>query len=258
LERTISKHSSENLRAIIPVHLYGYPIDMEIIIALAHDKHLFVIEDCAQAHGAMVNGKKVGTFGDIAAFSFYPTKNLGAIGDGGALASCQSGLIEKSRLLSEYGWKERYISEYSGLNSRLDEIQAAILRVKLRWLDQENNRRREIAAQYINGLSQLPDLQLPETYNKDHVFHQFVVRSRDREKLRQWMFERGVGTLIHYPVPVHKQPAYRNRLLCDPKGLKITEHLCDEILSLPMYPQMSNSQVEQVIEVIQSFFQKSL
>jgi dTDP-4-amino-4,6-dideoxygalactose transaminase len=257
LERTICAYHGENLKAIIPVHLYGRPADMQQIIAIAQKYNLFVIEDCAQAHGASIEGKSVGTWGEMGAFSFYPTKNLGAIGDGGAISSNNSELIAKLRLLSEYGWKERYISEFAGTNSRLDEIQAAILRVKLQWLEKENKRRREIACLYQDGLSDLP-ISLPEADIPGHVFHQYVIKFRERDKLRLWMQNKGIGTLIHYPVPVHLQPAYRGRLLCDPEGLPVTECICDEIVSLPMYPQMSNQQAEEVINAIHAFFSNIL
>lgn len=255
IEDTVKSYQGDaKIKAIIAVHLYGHPAEMAAITELARRFDLRVIEDCAQAHGALrrvgVGHQKVGTFGDIAAFSFYPTKNLGALGDGGAVVTNDAGLAERVRLLREYGWKERYVSEIAGMNSRLDEMQAAILRVKLKHLDEENERRRQIARVYDEKLAAAP-LQLPAPqHNVSHVYHQYVLRAAERDLLKESLKERGIGTLIHYPVPVHQQPAYRNRVLVGGGGLPETERAARSVLSLPMFPQLTSEQVEYVCQAI--------
>jgi len=254
LEETIHESGSKKLRlkAIIPVHLYGHPAAMAAIMETARRHGLRVIEDCAQAHGAVISGKMTGTFGDAAAFSFYPTKNLGALGDGGAVATDDPALAEKISLLREYGWKNR-ISHCAGLNSRLDEIQAAILRVKLKYLSGENARRREIAKLYRDSLS-AGKFQLPKSKpGIDHVFHQFVIRAQQRDNLKNFLEKRGIGTAIHYPVPVHMQPAYQSRLFMPKPGLPQTENAARDILSLPMHPQLADEEIRQVAEAMQNF-----
>jgi len=238
------------LKAIIPVHLYGAPADMPAIVDIARRYDLFVIEDCAQSHGASIQGRKTGTWGELAAFSFYPTKNMGAFGDGGSVVGNNDELTRRVRLLREYGWRERYVSELPGVNSRLDEIQAAILRVKLKYLDAENGRRRQLARLY-NAMLATTGLILPQTVrDADHVYHQYVVRSRRRDDLRQFLKENAVETAVHYPMPVHLQPAYRGRLVIGPGGLQNTEQVCREILSLPMHPQMTDEQAHRVSDLI--------
>jgi dTDP-4-amino-4,6-dideoxygalactose transaminase len=241
-----NNNSSFEPKAVIPVHLYGHPADMQTIIDVAKNNHLQVIEDCSQAHGAKLNGKNVGTFGDLATFSFYPTKNLGAFGDGGMVV-CNSGeMADKMRALREYGWTERYISAFPGLNSRLDELQAAILRVKLRRLDADVARRREIARLY-NEMLGSTKLVLPSEGNDIfHAYHLYVIQTEDRDALQGYLRGHGVGTVVHYPVPVHLQPAYKGRILTAVDGLGITESVCKKILSLPMYPQLTNEQVTNV------------
>ena len=212
---------------------------------LANRHGALVIEDCAQSHGASIGERRSGTFGQAAAFSFYPTKNLGALGDGGAIATNDGSIAERARLLREYGWKQRYVSEIRGLNSRLDELQAAILRVKLRHLDAENARRRDIAEAYAAGLRD-SGLRLPKrAQDVTHVWHQYVIRSNARDNLRAKLAARGVGTLVHYPVPVHLQPAYQQ---LEHAGLGETESAASEVLSLPMYPELEDVQVRRVIE----------
>jgi len=241
---------SSRLKAIIPVHLYGCAADMRPIMDIARRYGLYVIEDCAQSHGAAIDGRKTGTWGHMAAFSFYPTKNLGALGDAGALVTDDVRLAERARLLREYGWRERYVSDLPGMNTRLDELQAAILRVKLRYLDEENGRRREIARTYHTQLSPTT-LILPHVRgNVDHVYHQFVVRSRQRNDLRAFLETNRIGTLIHYPTPIHLQPAYKNRVVTGKGGLTNTEQISGEILSLPMHPQMTDRQAERVSNLI--------
>jgi dTDP-4-amino-4,6-dideoxygalactose transaminase len=205
-----------------------------------------VIEDCAQAHGAKVGERHVGTFGAASTFSFYPTKNLGAFGDAGAVSTADAELASRLRALRQYGWEQRYISDVSGINSRLDETQAAILRVKLQRLTAGNHRRREIAAAYdlaIAGTGIAPPARRPGT---EHVFHQYVIRVPQRDTMRRRLADAGVGTGIHYPVPVHLQPAYAGRVPMGPAACNATSQAASEILSLPMYPEMSQAQLEKV------------
>ncbi len=241
-------------RAIVPVHLYGQPADMTALLAFARAHHLLVIEDCAQAHGAACRPaaaaawQKVGTLGDAAAFSFYPTKNLGAFGDGGCVVTNQTAVAEQVRLLREYGWRERYVSSVPGWNSRLDEIQAAVLRVQLRSLDRGNDARRTLATLYdraLAGAAIITPLQLPDRH---HVFHQYVVRLKARDRVRAALAQAGVGTGIHYPVPVHRQPAYRT--LGQNAHLSVTEEISFEILSLPMYPQLGSAAAGRVAQAL--------
>ena len=223
-------------RAVIPVHLFGRPA------ATAFDG-VTVIEDCAQAHGA-----PVGTSGQLAAFSFYPTKNLGALGDGGAVFTRDAKLAARLRMLRQYGWRrERDRSFAPGFNSRLDELQAAILRVKLRHLDRENARRREIARQYDAALAGVVRTPAP---HDGHVYHQYVIRTPERDRLQQTLRDAGIASLIHYPIPIHEQPAYRGRAILPPGGLPVTERAAREILSLPMFPELTDEEVQRVIEVV--------
>lgn len=238
------------LKAIIPVHLYGHPADMPAIMDIAERYSLYVLEDCAQSHGAVIKGKKTGTWGQISAFSFYPTKNLGALGDGGAVVTNDSKLAERSRLLREYGWRERYVSDFPGINSRLDELQAAILRAKLQYLDEENVRRRQIARMYDDALSSMTLIQPLARGEVGHVYHQYVVRSKQRDALQAFLKANSISTSIHYPMPVHLQPAYRGRLASFNGSLQRTEQACHEILSLPIHPHMTDEQVLQVCGVI--------
>ena len=255
LEDTLNRHTAPNFKAIIPVHLYGHPANMEAIMDLARAHDLYVIEDCAQAHGALIEDNKVGSFGHVSAFSFYPTKNLGALGDGGAVVTSDPFLREQLLLLRQYGWRERYISEISGLNSRLDEIQAAILRVKLRYLDEDNARRREIAHIYSNLLADT-SLGLPrEREGNYHVYHQYVARSERRDELRDFLKLNLIGTGILYPVPVHLQPGYKDRVLAGAGGLTNTEKVCQQILSLPMFPELTDSQVSHIADLIRCWEQ---
>jgi dTDP-4-amino-4,6-dideoxygalactose transaminase len=239
-------------RAIMPVHLYGQSADLEPILSIARQHDVRVIEDCAQAHGAMYRGRHTGAWGDIACFSFYPTKNLGAIGDGGFVATEDAQLAENARLLREYGWRERYVSDIAGWNTRLDELQAAILRIKLRTLDADNTRRRHLAALYDELLTtSLVALPQAMSYG-EHVYHLYVVQSARRDELQAFLKGRDIGTLIHYPLPVHLQPAYRRRL-GDVGSLPETERAANQVLSLPMFPELSEMQVQQVAEAIREF-----
>ena len=258
LADAIQKQRSCRIKAIIPVHLYGHPADMPAIMTIAERHGLKVIEDCAQSHGAALDGRKTGTWGHVAAFSFYPTKNLGALGDGGAVVTNDRALADRLRLLREYGWREKYVSDFAGLNTRLDELQAAVLRVKLRYLDKENARRRELARIYDAILSATP-VTAPRGWQRaDHVYHQYVVQSDRRDALRSFLKANGVGTLIHYPVPVHMQPAYQGRVASNGAPLSHTETICRLILSLPMHPQLTDAEVHEVGELIVRWTRQSL
>lgn len=244
---------TEKTRAIMPVHLYGQMADMPAIINIAKRHELLVIEDAAQAHGAMLNGKKAGSWGDAAGFSFYPGKNLGALGDGGAVTTDDPELTEMIRVIGNYGSHEKYQYVYRGLNSRLDEMQAAFLRIKLRYLDKEARRRREIAVAYTQGIN-LPEIRSPidraitdAKQLQHHVFHLYVVATPQRDALQQLLSEVGIQTMIHYPVAPHQQPAYRD---LSEKKLKTTQDLQSKILSLPISPVMTESQVDTVINRI--------
>ncbi|MDI6792572.1 MAG: DegT/DnrJ/EryC1/StrS family aminotransferase [bacterium] len=238
-------------KAVLPVHLYGQPADMDLILEIALRHNLRVIEDCAQAHGARYKGKRVGSLGDMGCFSFYPTKNLGAIGDGGMVVTDNPELAEKARLLREYGWAERYVSHFHGWNTRLDEIQAAILRVKLRHLDEDNSKRVCLAEIYNRELN-TTNLILPkQREDSTHVYHLYVIRSSKRDELLTFLKERGIGASIHYPVPVHRQPAYTR--LDDGRSLAETERAAKKVLSLPMYPELSETEVYSIIKAVKEF-----
>ncbi|HEX3537203.1 MAG TPA: DegT/DnrJ/EryC1/StrS family aminotransferase [Stellaceae bacterium] len=239
--------------AVLPVHLYGEPADLAPLLEVARAHGLRVIEDCAQSHGAQYRGRMVGSFGDFACFSFYPTKNLGALGDAGMVTTEDAGLAAAAREIREYGWRERYVSAVSGINTRLDPIQAAILRLKLPRLGDDNARRQAIATRYDDALGELP-LDLPCRHaERTHVFHQYVVRTPKRDRLREHLRAARIGTGIHYPVPVHLQPAYRN-VAIGPSGLAETEQACREILSLPMYPQLGDAAIDCVAAKFCEFF----
>lgn len=239
-------------RAIIPVHLYGQAADLEPILKVAKKYHLYVIEDGAQAHGAMYHNRRVGTWGHFGCFSFYPTKNLGALGDGGAVVTDNFRLAQKVRKLRQYGWTEKRLSLYPGINSRLDEIQAAILRVKLKSLDQENKRRRFLAEIYHKNLIDR-NLVLPAVRsNSTHVYHQYVIRTKNRDRMRTYLSNSGIQTMIHYSIPVHLHPVYKNRLKPKTK-LVYTEQAVGEILSLPIYPELTPKQINSVIRAIHKF-----
>lgn len=239
-------------KAIIPVQLYGQPAALPEIVAIAQQHGLIVLEDNAQAHGAMLNGKMVGRFGKVAAYSLYPTKNLGAIGDGGIVTTDDDTIAETMRAVREYGWRERYVSAITGMNSRLDPLQAAILRVKLKALPADTARRQAIAARYDAGLAGLPGLALPKVRaGAKPVYHLYVVNAgAKRDALQSALKERGVGTLIHYPVPVHLQPAYQGRVPTGPGGLPNTEAAAKGVLSLPLYPQLGDADVDTVIAAV--------
>lgn len=244
---------TKKTKAIIPVHLYGQPAEMDTIIGIAREYNLRVIEDCAQAHGAMYKGKRVGSFGDMACFSFYPTKNLGAIGDGGMVVTNNEALSKKTKLLREYGWEERYVSKIKGWNSRLDEIQAAVLRVKLPHLEQDNAKRACLAEVYARELSKIDSITLPkERKDSTHVYHLYVIRSKKRDALQAYLKKRGIGALIHYPVPVHIQPAYAHYGTGN-NALIETVITAQEVLSLPMYPELAQHDAIRVAECVREY-----
>ncbi len=235
------------IRAVVPVHLYGQVADVEVIGTLCRRHNALLIEDCAQAHGAKRNGVKAGTFGDVATFSFYPTKNLGALGDGGAVVARDPAVAERIAALRQYGWARHYVSDEAGINSRLDELQAAILRVKLTYLDAANDRRREIAGAYNAVLG----ARAPHRRRgSEHVYHLYVVRVADRDQAQARLRESGVGSGVHYPVPVHLQPAYVGRVALGPSRCVETERAAAEVLSLPLYPELTDDQVMRVCEAI--------
>lgn len=240
---------SPKTRAIVPVHLYGCPADMDPILAFARQHGLAVVEDCAQAHGARYRDRPVGTLGDVGAFSFYPTKNLGAMGDGGAVVTADVTLAARVAELREYGWRQRYISDHAGLNARLDELQAAILTVKLAHLDEWNRRRRELARHYRQALRDTPLRLPPDPIETIPVYHQFVVCSPQREKLRVHLARAGIASAVLYPLPVHLQPAYQALRQGD-GGLLMAELAAAENLALPLYPELADEAVTIISDAI--------
>jgi dTDP-4-amino-4,6-dideoxygalactose transaminase len=248
----VEKMVSPKTKAIIAVHIYGQPAALDELQAIAKRHGLRLIEDCAQCHGARFAGKRLGSIGDIACFSSYPTKNLGALGDGGAIATSDPELAERCKLIREYGWAERYVSHIAGQNSRLDELQAAVLRVKLAALDADNQKRADIAGRYDRALGRT-GLVLPKRRpNTSHVFHLYVLRSQKRDALIASLKQAEIGALIHYPVPVHLQKAYLGRVRGG-ESLPETERAALEVLSLPMYPELTNDEVERVVSAVQRF-----
>jgi dTDP-4-amino-4,6-dideoxygalactose transaminase len=237
------------LRALLPVHLYGAMADMANLCRIASASGLRVVEDCAQAHGATRDGVAAGAWGEAAAFSFYPTKNLGAVGDGGAVVSRDPAILDVVRPIREYGWRRRQFSEGFGFNSRLDELQAAFLRVGLRHLADDNARRVTIATAYDRGLA--GSFVRTPSYGPGHVFHQYVVRVADRDQFRTFCIDHGIGTAVHYEDPIHRQPGFRNAIVLG--VLEVTDRIVDEIASLPMYPQLTDAQVERIVEVTASW-----
>lgn len=236
--------------AVVVVHMYGHPAPIRAIAAICEQHHLALVEDCAQAHGARVDGQHVGTFGDAGTFSFYPTKNLGAMGDGGAVFTSSVGVAERVRRLRQYGWAPRGVSQEPGMNTRLDELQAAILRVGLASLDEDVARRRAIAARYGEELALHDGVAAPScAAGCAHAYHLYVVRHPEPDALGAALGRRGIATGRHYPQAVHQQPAYAGRLRC-PDGLRETEQLYREHLSLPMFPELSDAQVDRVVAAL--------
>lgn len=240
-------------QAVVPVHLYGRPCDMDAVCAVAARHGLIVVEDCAQAHGTRYRGQMCGVFGKAAAFSFYPSKNLGAYGDGGAVVTNDAEVAERVRMLRNYGETERYYHAVKGRNSRLDELQAAVLRVKLRHLDAWNDARRARAAAYREGLAGLPVALPAEADWARSNYHLFVIRTPDRDALRAHLTAQGIGTQLHYPVPLHRQEAFAGLGLAE-GALPEAERACREVISLPMYPELPLDSVERVAEAVRAFF----
>lgn len=243
-------------KAIVAVHLYGQPADLDAIQTIARRRGLRLIEDCAQASGARHGDSRVGSIGDINCFSFYPTKNLGAIGDGGMVTTNDASLAERVRRLRQYGWNETRETDDVGVNSRLDPLQAAILHVKLPYLDADNARRAAIARRYACGLAGLP-LTPPATDNAPgHVYHLYVLACDDRDALARHLSKHGVGSAIHYPIPAHKHKGYAERVRIPETGLPVTERLVGRILSLPIYPELTDSEVDWAITAVRQFYGK--
>jgi len=249
----IEEKVTDKTKAIIPVHLYGQPADMDPILKLAREHNLKIIEDACQAHGAEYKGKKVGSLGDAGCFSFYPAKNLGAYGDGGMVVTNNEEIAERIRMLRNYGQSKKYYHDFIGYNSRLDEIQAAVLRVKLKYLNEWNNKRREKAKLYNELLENVSGIETPieKDYAK-HAYHLYVIRCRDRNELQHYLSSKDVSTGIHYPIPVHLQRAYKH--LGYKKGdFLITEKYVNEILSLPMFPELSEKEIKYIYMNIKIF-----
>lgn len=244
----IEEKITSKTKAIMPVHLYGQSCDIDAIQEICQNNNISLVEDCAQAVGTSYRGKKVGTYGKCSAFSFYPTKNLGAYGDAGAIATNDKSIYDKLLKLRNYGQSRRYYHDDAGINSRLDELQAAILRVKLKYIDQWNDRRREIADYYINNIKTVECMQ-EHSYGCSN-YHLFVVKSDKREELLSYLNENGVNALIHYPVPINKQNAFIGQK--DEEFLN-AENLANCILSLPMYPDLLDEEVKRVVDVINKF-----
>jgi len=248
----IKEKITKRTKAILPVHLYGQSADMKEILTVAKKARILVFEDACQAHGASYGGKKLGSFGLFGAFSFYPTKNLGCYGDGGAIATNDASLAQKCRMLRNRGQKNRYVHRYQGINSRLDEVQAAILRVKLPHLDAWNRKRQGIAKYYDQVLSGVGDIEIPKQRdNAVHIYHQYVIRTKNRDALLAWLVKHNIPALIHYPVPIHKQPCYPE---FHNMHFPVAERTGKEILSLPIHPYMEREEYERVSETIRKFF----
>jgi dTDP-4-amino-4,6-dideoxygalactose transaminase len=248
--KLIKSHITKKTKIILPVHLYGQMASMPEICSIAKEHGLLVLEDSAQSQGASISGKKCGNWGDASGFSFYPGKNLGALGDAGAITTNDDKLADALSYLRNYGSKEKYKNEYLGVNSRLDEIQAAFLSVKLKYLDEQTKHRRLVAKAYLEGINN-PFVSKPSSQkDEEHVWHLFVVRSKHREDLQKHLTTNGVQTLIHYPIPPHKQNAYKE---LNSLSLPLTEAIHNEVLSLPMGPTITMEEVSTVVKAINSF-----
>ena len=244
---------SSKTKAIIPVHLYGLPCAMDEIMRIARQHKLKVLEDCAQAHGSQYKGQMVGTFGEAGSFSFYPSKNLGAFGDSGAIITADDGLAEKCRLITNHGQPQKNTHLMLGRNSRMDAVQAAVLGVKLKYLGAWNEQRRTVAAQYDELLTGLP-LKIPVIpEGSSHVFHLYVIQTDHRDELKSFLDEKGIKTGIHYPGPLHRMPMFKSP---PQRGLDITEHVTGRILSLPIFPELKPGEVQYVCDCIKSFFDR--
>lgn len=253
----MEKAITDKTKAIIVVHLYGQPADLDEIKRIADLHDLIIIEDCAQAHGAEYKGKKVGSFGKAACFSFFPAKNLGCFGDGGMVITNDEGIYKKVQMLRNHGRVEKYAHEMEGVNSRLDEIQAKVLLIKLKYLDRWNNSRRDHAGYYNINLKNIKGLEIPYLPEwATPVYYVYTIRTKNREELKKYLNEKGIACGIYYPLPLHLQPAYKH--LGYKKGdLPQTEEVADEILSLPIYPEMENDKIDFVVGKIKEFWVKS-
>jgi dTDP-4-amino-4,6-dideoxygalactose transaminase len=247
----IEKNITKKTKAIIPVHLYGNPVEIDVIMEIADKYNLMVIEDACQAHGAEYKGKKVGNHGDIGCFSFYPVKNLGAYGDAGMVVINNYEIAEKLKLARNYGSKKKYYHKFIGVNSRLDEIQAAVLRIKLKYLDKWNEKRRKIAKLYLETLENSGVITPLEKEYAKHVYHLFVIRSKYRDSLRAYLEKNSISTLIHYPIPVHLQEPYL--IYKENYKLPVTEKICNEVLSLPIHPWLTGEELTKISDVIKEF-----
>ena len=250
----LDRAATSRSKAVIAVHLYGQAADLDPILRFARERKLALIEDCAQACGGCYRGSRLGSIGDVGCFSFYPTKNLGAIGDGGIVLAHEPKIAERLRRLRQFGWDDGRQTREPGLNSRLDPLQAAILRAKLPHLDEDNARRGSIARRYERGLRGLPLATPKERADVQHVYHLYVVASAQRDVLMAYLAEHQIGCAIHYPVPVHRQRGYAERVNVPSGGLPVTELACQQILSLPLYPELSDADVDSVIASIRGFF----
>jgi dTDP-4-amino-4,6-dideoxygalactose transaminase len=246
----IEEAISSRCKAIIAVHLYGQAADLEAITEIARRRGLTLIEDCAQASGGRCRGRRLGSIGDVGCFSFYPTKNLGAIGDGGMIVTSDAKIATRVRRLRQYGWDEVRETHEAGLNSRLDPLQAAILCAKLPHLDADNMRRVAIAKRYESGLAGLPIATPRQRAGTQHVYHLYVVTSAQRDRMVAHLCDRQIGCAIHYPVPVHRQPGYAERAILPRRGLPVTDEICRQVLSLPMYPELSDDNIDEVVASI--------
>lgn len=243
---------TDKTKAIMPVHLYGHPCDMDPIVEIAKKHNLKVIEDSSQAQGALYKGRMVGSLGDASGMSLFPVKNMGALGDAGVVTTDDKELADKIKILRNYGSSKKYYHEYKGYNCKLDEIQAAILRVKLKYIDEWNEYRQNIASEYLKNIKN-DKIMLPSILEgANHVWHRFVIRTKDRDGLQKYLQSNGIQAMPHYPVPIHKQEAY-TELSYLIGTLPVTEHISDEILSLPVYPGISKYDIEKVIESINRY-----
>jgi dTDP-4-amino-4,6-dideoxygalactose transaminase len=249
-----AEQCSDRTRALVPVHLYGHPVDLDEVNAFASERNLAVVEDAAQAHGARLRGRRVGALAQVGTFSFYPGKNLGAYGDAGAVVTNDDGVAERVRMLADHGRLDKYEHRVEGWNSRLDTIQAAVLGVKLRVLDDGNARRRRCAGAYNDALRDVDGLLFPEVVDgAEPVHHLYVVRAEHRDGLRKYLAEQEIATGVHYPVPLHLQPAYRH--LGYARGdFPVSEQLADSIVSLPCYPEISDDDIDRVVGAVRAFY----
>ena len=251
--KSIEERIGPKTRAIMPVHIYGQPAEMHKILQIGKAHQLEVIEDCSQAHGAEINGQKVGTFANLSAFSCYPTKNLGGTGDGGVILCRSKDFADKIKALRQYGWNEQRESTITGFNSRLDELQAAILRVKLKHLSDDNKKRRLIAQRYNHTFQDLSITLPSQNINELHAMHLYVIECERRDELLKHLRDKGVGASLHYPLAIHQHAAYANRIRGE-DDLPVTEHFYQKNLTLPMFPELTDYCIEKVISAVRKFF----